>query len=50
MPPVPPSPVLTDFDTAEITILNDVFAKQKEFDDEEASRTRWVLCAQRTTT
>ncbi|KAI0210945.1 hypothetical protein LSAT2_004286 [Lamellibrachia satsuma] len=40
VPPLPPSPTLSHFTSAEIHVLNDVFARQKQFDDEEASLTR----------
>ena len=42
-PPLPPSPVLSQFDSDEINVLNKVFAKQKQFDKQEALGKRCVL-------
>ncbi|KAI0212328.1 hypothetical protein LSAT2_002761 [Lamellibrachia satsuma] len=42
VPPLPPIPTLSHFNSDEIHILNGVFAKQKQFDDEEAYLTRFL--------
>ncbi|KAI0222093.1 hypothetical protein LSAT2_026654 [Lamellibrachia satsuma] len=42
VPPLPPIPTLSHFNSDEIHILIDVFAKQKQFDDEETYLTRFL--------